>query len=89
MNQPYRSHQPYGKPLVVSTHPLVIQVAIPNEEPDQDDLTISITLTEEGIMADYFASDGPPAATFGQTWMEFTNTIALLDPDLQTLLGGF
>jgi hypothetical protein len=37
---------------------------------------------------DYFASDGPPAATFGQTYEEFIGTIHALDPINRSVILG-
>jgi hypothetical protein len=82
MTDPYRSPHPYFVPMVIDNHaPLTVQVSIPNEDPEnEDDLTIQVVLSNEGIIVDYFASDGPPAATFGQTYEEFIGTIHALDP---------
>lgn len=80
---PYRNPLGYHAPQVVDNayQNIRVQVAIPNENPHtEDDLTIQIAFTGEGIIGDYFASDGPPAATFGFTYEEFVNTIHKLDP---------
>jgi len=73
---------PYHTPTVIgSTPPLTVQVSIPNEDPDtEDDLTIQVALTGEGIIVDLYVSDGEPVATFGQTYEEFVGTIHNLDP---------
>lgn len=80
--EPYRSPHPYRTPVVIRNEDAcTVQVSIPNDDPDtEDDLTIQVIFTNEGVIVDYFASDGPPAATFGQTYEEFVDTIHALDP---------
>jgi hypothetical protein len=80
--EPYRSPLSYHTPTVLheNINP-VVQVSIPNEEPDtEDDLTINVAFTHEGITVDLYVSDGEPVATFGQTYEEFVGTIHDLDP---------
>jgi len=90
MTDPYRSPLGYHTPTVLWEGPTpTVQVSIPNEEPStEDDLTIQVAFTGEGIIVDYFASDGPPAATFGQTYEEFIGTIHDLDPINRSVILG-
>ena len=90
MTDPYRSPLGYHTPTVLWEGPTpTVQVSIPNEEPTtEDDLTIQVAFTGEGIIVDYFASDGPPAATFGQTYEEFIGTIHALDPINRSVILG-
>lgn len=83
MNQPYRSDLGWNAPVVTQNYPghVSVMVSIPNEEPDtEDDLTIGVQFTTEGIIVDLMVSDGQPVATFGQMYDEFVGTIHDLDP---------
>jgi len=82
MTDPYRSPLPYHVPVVIDNHaPLTVQVSLPNEDPEtEDDLTIQVILSNEGIVVDLFVNDGQEVATFGQTYDEFVETIHRLDP---------
>jgi len=86
-NQPWRSPFPHNTPTIIGpggadiTSPVTLQVSIPNEDPDtEDDLTLQFTFTDEGVIFDLLVSDGEPAATFGQMYDEFVNTLHDLDP---------
>ena len=83
--QPYRSPLGWCEPTVTESRGDVkVMVSFPNEDPDtEDDLTIQVALTSEGIIVDLMVSDGQPVATFGQTYDEFVGTIHDLDPGSQ------
>lgn len=93
MPEPFRSPLGYYTPIVTTIPTIAnptaeIAVSFPNEEPDtEDDLTINVAFTHEGIIVDLFVSDGEPAATFAQTYDEFVGTIHTLDPIYQFAEG--
>lgn len=92
--EPWRSPLPYDTPIVttiptLSSPEAEVQVAMLNEDPDtEDDLTLNVKFTGEGIIVDLFVSDGEPVATFGQTYEEFVGTVHALDPATRTVILG-
>lgn len=85
--EPYRSPLGYSRPhllvdgYIAQRDDVEVHISIPNEDPEtEDDLTIGVHFTSEGIIIDLFVSDGEPVATFGQTYDEFVDTIYALDP---------
>lgn len=95
--EPWRSPLPYHVPHVSmdgTDGPMTppnaeVMVSFPNEDPDtEDDLTLNVKFTGEGIIVDLFVSDGEPVATFGQTYEEFVGTVHALDPANRTVVLG-
>lgn len=76
--EPYRTPLPYDTPVVDGddqwiTYPTV-RVGMENEEPKtEDDLTLTVKFTSEGLIADLFVSSDSHVGTFALTYEELAN----------------
>ena len=79
--EPYRSPLPYSTPVTrmdpdAKYGGVEATVAIPNEDPDtEDDLTLVVKLTGEGIIIDGFVSADQEIGTFAATYDEIVGLL--------------
>ena len=77
--EPYRSPLPYDTPIVVTIptrqNPIAeIQVAMQNEDPEtEDDLTLMVKFTGEGMIVDLIVSDAADVGTFAMTYEDMAD----------------
>jgi hypothetical protein len=70
--EPYRSPLGWYNPTVSQRDGEVeVTISIPNEDPDtEDDLTLNLKFTREGVITDLMVSDGEVIGTRGDTYDE-------------------
>lgn len=78
---PYRNPLGWWNPTIRggiggASGPIEVEVAIPNEEPDtEDDITLVIKVTSEGLIVDGFVSDGQEIGSFAATLEEIVGML--------------